>query len=159
MYKTLATDLCIILKNIILFNFFFLHYLHNHHRLQDFSPFGALRHFIKNSYVMQLNFRVSLQSCHWTQFAASTLHLTTFSVLLLQNSVNIPKGQRSADALQKTFLRGMQVIHDFIVVKAPTRPVHVHAVRKQNTEGVTETAGQTQTFHCDNIVLENPNQM
>lgn len=52
MYKTLATDLCIILKKIPFYLFIFLHYLHNHHRLQDFSPFGMLQHFIKNSYVM-----------------------------------------------------------------------------------------------------------
>lgn len=41
-------------KKIPFYLIFFLHYLHNHHRLQDFSPFGVLRHFIKNikPYVM-----------------------------------------------------------------------------------------------------------
>lgn len=70
------------------------------------------------------------------------LNLTALSVVLLKNSMNVPEGQGSVDALQKTFVCRMQVVHDFIVVKAPTGPVYVYPVREHNAEEVTETQRQ-----------------
>lgn len=61
---------------------------------------------------------------------------------MLKDSPNVPKGQRFADALQEPLVRGIEVVHDFIVVKAPTGPVHVHPVREHNTEDATEREGQ-----------------
>lgn len=73
---------------------------------------------------------------------ALALNLTALAVLLLKNSVNVPKAQSFADALQKTLVHRVKVVHDFVVVKAPTGPVHVHPVREHNAEDVTETGGQ-----------------